>query len=576
MHDVGPPRVFGPYRVGELIARSATASVHRATDTRHDDRVVALKIFAPHLSADPAFRDRFRRDAAAVSALHEPHVVSVHTYGELAGAVYLDMRLVTGPSLAEARAGGPLDPARAATIAAQLADAIAAVTAGDLGPRTVDPAEVLLTGAKGAEFVQLVGLGLGRPPVGRPPDAAELVGVPATDRGRRGRWRTGAALVTALAVVAIVVVAVRSSGRPVPPPGAIAVLDGTVVVTAATTTQLDGRTVVVGVLSDGAVRTWDITTGEVEGPTLDGSTRSVGTAVLDGDPVVVTRDDDQVVHVRSLRDGRTAVAAIGAPEPPDPLRWGSQARAAVPAELGGRPVVVLPEPADPATYGKDQRLGYRVRALADGADIGPLVSVPGASLSTLPTTTVLDGDPVVVTTADDDGDGTATVGGVAEQRVLRVFDMATGAAIGRPTTLPAGVTAFDVGVRDGAPVAVLGCADNTVRLADLHTGALVGPALTGNRWPVRALAVVADGSRSLVVSEAGPRSSRRPSEVRFFDLATGAPVGPVLRDHPAGAGLLTAARVGDGTVLVSADATQDGTGTVTVWKLAALLGEDGS
>jgi serine/threonine protein kinase len=76
---------FGPYRLVELLASSARASVHRAVDRRHDDRIVALKIFAPALSADPAFRARFRLDAAALSALREPHVVSVHTYGELAG-----------------------------------------------------------------------------------------------------------------------------------------------------------------------------------------------------------------------------------------------------------------------------------------------------------------------------------------------------------------------------------------------------------------------------------------------------------------------------------------------------------
>jgi hypothetical protein len=557
---------FGPYRLIELISSSTVASVYRATDRRHDDRVVAVKIFAPWLSADPAFRTQFRTDAAALSALQEPHVVPVHTYGELAGALFLEMRLLNGSSLAELRRAGLLPAPRAAAIAVQIADALAAVEAAGLGRRSVDPAEVLVTGVPGSEFVQLVGLGLGRPPA-PPPADADLVGPTRPVRSRRRTWVVGAGVVAALAVVAAHTVTIGSRERLPVPPGAVAVLNDSAGVLAAATAEVGGRTLVVGMLPDGRIRTWDLLTGATAGPDLDGSAQSVETAVVDGAAVVVSRDADQVVRVRRLPDGRDAVPPIGAPEPPGSV---VVARAAVPAELDGRPVVVLADPADPATFRTDFRLGHRVRALDDGAAVGPLVTVPEATLSRYPATAVVDGASVVVTTSDEGSD--ATFGN--EQRTLRVFDMATGAAAGTPVLLPAAVTGLQVAMRDGSPVAVLGCADNAVRVVDLRTGT-VGPVMTGHRNGIRQLVVVDDGERTVVVTEAGSSAS---SEIRFWDLATGAPVGPVLRDHPARDRLLAGVRVDGRSFLVAGDrhGRADAPGLVAVWDLAALLGGSSS
>jgi WD40 repeat protein len=281
----------------------------------------------------------------------------------------------------------------------------------------------------------------------------------------------------------------------------------------------------------------------------------------------VSRNADQVVQVRRLPDGRAAVPPVGEPEP-----MGSSllTPVAVPAELDGRPVVVLTDPADPATFRRDFRLGHRVRALADGTAIGPLVTVPEGSLSGYPVTTVVDGTPVVVTTSDEGSD--ATFGN--EQRTLRVFDMATGAAVGTSVLLPAAVTGLKVAMRNGAPVAVLGCADNAVRVVDLRTGT-VGSVMTGHRNGIRHLVVVEDGERTVVVTEAGTSTS---SEIRFWDLATGAPVGPVLRDHPARDRLLAGVRVDGRSLLVAGDRNGHGDtpGPVAVWDLAALLGGSSS
>ena len=74
---------LGPYRLDEMIACSGAAAVYRASDTGHGNRSVAVKVFAPHPSAAPGFRERFRRDAGLLVTLRQPHVVPVHSYGVL-------------------------------------------------------------------------------------------------------------------------------------------------------------------------------------------------------------------------------------------------------------------------------------------------------------------------------------------------------------------------------------------------------------------------------------------------------------------------------------------------------------
>ncbi|MEV7093632.1 protein kinase [Amycolatopsis sp. NPDC051045] len=149
---------FGPYRIEGLLGRGGMGEVHRAYDTAHD-RVVALKLLSDPFVADEAFRARFRRESQIVARLREPHVIPIHAYGEIDGRLYLDMRLVEGQDLKELLAAGPLEPARAAGIVAQVAGALDAAHADGLVHRDVKPSNVLVTSA---DFVYLVDFGIAR------------------------------------------------------------------------------------------------------------------------------------------------------------------------------------------------------------------------------------------------------------------------------------------------------------------------------------------------------------------------------------------------------------------------------
>jgi hypothetical protein len=540
---------FGPYRIEELISQSTTASVFRATDGRHGGRAVALKLFAPHLSGDAAFRERFRRDAGLLSAVREPHVVPVHTYGVHDGVVYLDMRLVQGRSLADVQRAGGLDAARVPAVIDQLDAAIGAVRAGGLGDRYVTAADVLLSGPPGREFVHVVGLGLGRPPVAAPPDVVGLVGRPAPPPARRRRWWPIVAVAAALALVVGVVVWVRASvpGAPLAA-GQIAALAGDGPARAAATTVLDGTPVVV-VAAGAAIRTWSLTTGRPVAPDIDVDARAVSTVEVDGEPAVVSRGPDQLIHVHRLSDGREVGGPIGTAEAPAPTGSfeAGLVREIVTTEVGGGPVVVGVQATE---TGRTPDLGFAVWGLPSGDPIvAPVSPRPTVTLE-LATATV---------------DGAAVVLAMGSGGPIQAYDAGTGRPVGNPIAQGVPVTAVDVVDHGSGPVVVAGGADNTVRLFDLRTGAPAGPVLRGHVGSVGRVSAVRSGGRDLVVSTAGGRPDGQ-SETRFWDLDGGTPVGPVLVGNPS-APLATAEVDGRG-VLVTA--TADG---AAVWDVAELLGE---
>ena len=79
--------------------------VYKARDTRLD-RTVAIKVLSSQLAGDPQFRERFDREARAISALDHPHICALYDVGEQEGTAYLVMEYLEGETLAQRLARG--------------------------------------------------------------------------------------------------------------------------------------------------------------------------------------------------------------------------------------------------------------------------------------------------------------------------------------------------------------------------------------------------------------------------------------------------------------------------------------
>ena len=132
------------YRIESLLGRGGMGVVYRAHDLALD-RKVALKLLAPELAEDVHFRERFLRESRLAASLDHPAIIPIYDAGEVAGQLYIAMRLVEGTDLKRLLAEeGKLEPERTLGLVEQLADALDAAHERGLVHRDVKPSNVLI------------------------------------------------------------------------------------------------------------------------------------------------------------------------------------------------------------------------------------------------------------------------------------------------------------------------------------------------------------------------------------------------------------------------------------------------
>ncbi|AFL88212.1 serine/threonine protein kinase [Terriglobus roseus DSM 18391] len=156
------PLQYGPYVVLEQIGAGGMGAVYRARDRRLE-RDVAIKVLHRHLEMASA-RERFLREARAVSSLNHPNISTIFDIGEQDGDPYLVMELLHGQSLKDRLVDGvPMLPAELEAIATQAALALAAAHAKGIVHRDIKPANLFLVdGPHGEKQLKVLDFGLAK------------------------------------------------------------------------------------------------------------------------------------------------------------------------------------------------------------------------------------------------------------------------------------------------------------------------------------------------------------------------------------------------------------------------------
>jgi serine/threonine protein kinase len=172
---------LGPYQILAPLGAGGMGEVYRARDTRLD-RSVAIKVLPHHLAANPELRQRFEREARAVSSLNHPHICTLYDIGHQDGLDYLVMELIEGESLADRLAQGPLPADQVLRYAIQIADALDKAHRAGIVHRDLKPGNIMITrtGAKLLDFglakVQAGGSGLESGVTSLPTEGVSLTG----------------------------------------------------------------------------------------------------------------------------------------------------------------------------------------------------------------------------------------------------------------------------------------------------------------------------------------------------------------------------------------------------------------
>ena len=136
-------QLFPQLEILELVGQGGMGAVYKARQPGLN-RLVALKILPPAISADAGFTDRFTREARLLARLQHPRIVTIHDVGVAGDLHYLLMEYVDGPNLRQVQRTGRLAPEQALRIVPEICEALQFAHDRGVVHRDIKPENVLL------------------------------------------------------------------------------------------------------------------------------------------------------------------------------------------------------------------------------------------------------------------------------------------------------------------------------------------------------------------------------------------------------------------------------------------------
>ena len=173
-----PGTQIGAYKVIQEIGRGGMGVVYLAEDVRLGRRV-ALKSLPAAVAMHPELRERLRREARAAATISHPSVAVVYALEELGDHLFIASEYVSGETLRDTIARGPLPPDRAHAVATEMASALAAAHDAGVIHRDLKPENVLIKPDGGVKVVDFGIAQIGGPEATRLTRAGAMLGTPA-------------------------------------------------------------------------------------------------------------------------------------------------------------------------------------------------------------------------------------------------------------------------------------------------------------------------------------------------------------------------------------------------------------
>lgn len=137
-------KTLGQYHILSEIGRGGMAVVYKAEQTSLN-RFVALKVLFPNFTGDSTSVERLYREAQAAARLDHPNIVEIYEVGEHEGLHFIAMKYVDGEPLDKILQQGPMPPARALKILAQVASALDYAHRHNVVHRDIKPSNIIVS-----------------------------------------------------------------------------------------------------------------------------------------------------------------------------------------------------------------------------------------------------------------------------------------------------------------------------------------------------------------------------------------------------------------------------------------------